>query len=153
MSSVFFTQKINFAPPFPLLLEKWLQEVARRHGRSIKELHYIICDDAFLHELNKRYLGHDSWTDIVTFDHSESKGKIEGDCYISIPRVIENATLWKVPFSQEWHRVILHGLLHLLGYKDDDPKTRKRMRFAENRALDHPILKPLWKVRHLVKNE
>jgi rRNA maturation RNase YbeY len=88
--------------------------------------------------MNQQYLNHDTLTDIITFDYSDSPKAIEGEIYISIPRVKENATKLKVDFETELHRVIIHGVLHLVGYKDKSSTDKKEMRAAEEKYLRLP---------------
>lgn len=112
---------------------KWLEKIAIRESREIGELNYIFCSDDYLLKVNQEYLNHDFFTDIITFDYSESH--IEGDIYISVDRVKENAMSIEVSFKNELHRVLAHGLLHLLGYKDKSEKERKEMRLKEEACL------------------
>lgn len=102
----------------------------------MKELNYIFCSDIFLHEINKTYLGHHTYTDIITFDYSEKNShEIEGEIYISVDRVKENAVTYQKTFHQELHRVIIHGVLHLLGYGDKTGEEQKEMRKKEEACL------------------
>jgi rRNA maturation RNase YbeY len=112
-----------------------LKKVAKKEGYSIVGLNYIFCSDEYLLQINKDFLEHDYYTDIITFDQSEVKGKIEGDIFISIDRVKDNAKTVGSTFTQELHRVLAHGLLHLTGYKDKTPKDAKKMRAKEEEAL------------------
>lgn len=113
----------------------WLKAVAKDEGKVIESLDYIFVSDAFLAKLNKKYLDHDTYTDIITFDYSERKGPIIGEIYISIPRVRENAKKFKQPFDRELRRVVVHGLLHLLGYGDKTPRQSTQMRRKEEACL------------------
>lgn len=99
------------------------------------QINVIFCSDQYLLQLNKGYLKHDYFTDILTFDLSEGAGPLEGDLFISIPRIRENAKLLKVDFSQELHRVIVHGVLHLMGYSDKKSADKARMREKEDAYL------------------
>ena len=104
--------------------------------RPIDSLNIIFCDDAYLLTINRQFLEHDFYTDIITFDLSSSlKDPIQGEIYISIERVKDNAKMLKVPCVKELHRVIFHGLLHLLGYKDKSPKDELEMRCMEETFL------------------
>jgi rRNA maturation RNase YbeY len=103
-------------------------------GKSIGDISYIFCDDEYLLEINKTYLEHDFFTDIITFDYSD-KEKIAGDLFISIDRVRENSLTHNENFEKELHRVIIHGILHLLGLKDKTEKQAKQMRKAEEECL------------------
>ena len=144
MACAFFTEHIDFTFPGPLLLSPWLEQIAQQFGATIVELNYIFCDDAFLHKLNKQYRNHDTFTDVLTFDYGNAKDRITGDCYISIPSVSQNAINYHVSLLQECCRVILHGLLHLLGHRDDQPAAKKAMRAAEDQGLASPLLQKLW---------
>jgi probable rRNA maturation factor len=121
---------------------KWIQAVAKSHKKRIGFLHYIFVSDDFLLELNRRFLKHDTLTDVITFDFNENekdkkiKTLISGEIYISIPRVTENAQIYKVSRTEELHRVMAHGLLHLCGFGDKSPLEIKRMRTEEKNALD-----------------
>lgn len=115
-------------------ITSWIQKVVELHQGSITEINYIFCDDEYLLEINKQYLDHDYYTDIITFDNSVGK-KLESDIFISIDRVGDNAKELSIEFKQELHRVIIHGILHLLGYKDKSPEEEKQMRKLEDEAL------------------
>lgn len=134
---IYFTSELpTFKVKNVRKLKKWLSEVAQREHFSIDELTYIFLDDEALLEMNVSYLNHDTLTDIITFDNSEPETPyIEGDIFISIERVKENATLFNVPFEQELRRVLSHGLLHLCGYKDKTKEEEKLMRQKEEEAL------------------
>lgn len=121
--------------------KRWLHAVARVHHRRISELNYIFCSDPFLLDMNRQYLHHDTFTDIITFDNSDLPGIIEADIYISADRVAENAAKFKVSFREELARVMVHGLLHLCGFGDKSPAEKVEMRKEEERALSlfkHP---------------
>lgn len=113
----------------------WLNKIANRYNYCIVSLNYTFCTDDELLNINMEHLNHDYYTDIITFDLSEQKKNIEGDIYISIDRVRENARLNKVEYYTELKRVIAHGLLHLLGFKDKQINEVKKMRQAEDNAL------------------
>ena len=115
-------------------ITNWIQKVVELHQGSITEINYIFCDDEYLLEINKQYLDHDYYTDIITFDNSIGK-KLESDIFISVDRVGDNAKELSIEFKQELHRVIIHGILHLLGYKDKSPEEEKQMRKLEDEAL------------------
>lgn len=112
-------------------LKKWIKEVVGKEGSTIAELNFIFCDDDYLLEKNKTFLKHDTLTDIITFDYSE-KNTVTGDVYISIERVKENSQNYGVSYENELHRVIIHGVLHLLGYNDKNEKQQKEMREKED---------------------
>ena len=117
-------------------LKNFISKTASRMGRPISALNLIFCSDEYLLNINKEYLHHDYYTDIITFDLSENKkSTITADIYISIERVRENAKQINVPIYKELHRVIFHGLLHLLGYKDKLKKDQISMRKMEDKLL------------------
>jgi rRNA maturation RNase YbeY len=113
---------------------KWLQQIAATEGRKIESLSYVFASDPFVASLNRKYLRHNTFTDILTFDYSDN-GPLTGEVYISIARVRENAKSFGEPFSRELRRVIVHGLLHLLGYDDTTPRLAARMRRKEEACL------------------
>jgi rRNA maturation RNase YbeY len=128
----------NYETSFQLknenLLEYWVDTVVSEEGFSIGEINYIFCDDEYLHKLNVEYLQHDTLTDVISFDNTLGK-LISGDIYISVERVEDNAKDFKVPFLDELHRVMIHGVLHYMGYKDKSEEEKIKMRNAENKAL------------------
>jgi len=131
----FFAQDIPFKLPHPSKTRRWIQEVIQREGHSLNHLNFIFCSDAYLLEMNQQYLNHNTLTDIITFDNSEEEGSIEGDIFISVERVRENAASIGVSFDDELHRVIIHGVLHLLGYPDKSAAEKTRMRKKEDACL------------------
>ena len=112
-------------------LKKWIASAIKKEGRILSSLSYVFCSDAYLLDLNIRHLNHKTLTDIITFDLSSSKKEIEGEIYISLERVKENAGIYKVPYAKELQRVMIHGVLHLCGYKDKKPAELKKMREKE----------------------
>ena len=130
----FLTEDIPFGLKEKLKHKAWLKDAAKAEGFTIGELNYIFCSDAYLLDINQKYLGHDTLTDIVTFDNSEDPKMIEGDIFISIERVRENAIKFDTEDS-ELKRVMVHGLLHLAGYKDKDKAQKELMRNKENEHL------------------
>jgi probable rRNA maturation factor len=131
----FFHQDISFKVAAPIKTRKWLREVIRSENRQLLNLNYIFCSDAYLLSINQQYLNHNTLTDIITFDNKEEQDEIESDIFISIDRVRENADKLKVEFDQELHRVLVHGVLHLCGYKDKTPAQRSAMRKREDAYL------------------
>lgn len=113
----------------------WLEECAISEGKDIGQLVYIFCSDEYLLDINQKYLNHNTYTDIITFDYTE-KGILNGEIYISIERVKENAKLYKVSFKNELLRVLVHGLLHLSGYRDKTKKEQSEMRSKESEKLN-----------------
>ena len=130
----FLTEDITVGLKEKLKHKAWLKDVAKAEGFTIGELNYIFCSDAYLLDINQKYLSHDTLTDIVTFDNSEDPKMIEGDIFISIERVRENAIKFDTKDS-ELKRVMVHGLLHLAGYKDKDKAQKELMRNKENEHL------------------
>jgi probable rRNA maturation factor len=136
MSNVqFFSQNIRFKLKNPRKVSFWIKNVVEKEGALINEINYIFCSDAYLLLLNKGFLNHNTLTDIITFDNSEGSDRIEGEIYISIERVKENATKYDVSFEDELNRVMIHGILHLLGYKDKKPSEKALMRKKEEACL------------------
>jgi rRNA maturation RNase YbeY len=130
----FLSEDITFELKEKLKHKAWLKDAAKAEGFKIGELNYIFCSDAYLLDINQKYLGHDTLTDIVTFDNSEDPKMIEGDIFISIDRVQENALKFDTAES-ELKRVMIHGLLHLAGYKDKDKAQKELMTIKENEHL------------------
>ena len=119
-----------------MALKKFLLSTAKKYKRPIASLNIIFCDDAYLLDINNRFLGHNFYTDIITFDLDPTLvTSIEGEIYISTERVKDNAKAHGVSYVQEMHRVIFHGLLHLLGYKDKLKKDQLTMRSMEDKLL------------------
>ncbi|MEY5046386.1 MAG: rRNA maturation RNase YbeY [Bacteroidota bacterium] len=117
-------------------LKSFLLKTAQKEGRPIASLNIIFCSDDYLLNINKQYLNHDYYTDIITFDLSESKkGPVSAELYISYDRVKDNARQMKATTTKELHRVVFHGLLHLLGYKDKSVKDQMEMRKMEDKLL------------------
>ena len=130
---------VEDAPDFELsdaegLLE-WIERVAKVHEHRIVQLTYIFCSDDYLHRLNVEYLNHDTLTDVITFDNADDADMLEGDIFISVERVRDNAQDLGIPFRDELHRVMIHGVLHLLGYHDKDLLSQTAMRKKENDCL------------------
>lgn len=132
------TQWLTDGVEFPAIdtaaLENWIAEVARRHNRITGPLTYIFCNDEKILEVNKRFLSHDYYTDIITFDYSRGR-MVSGDIFVSLDTVASNASALGVDRGDELHRVIIHGLLHLCGIDDKGPGEREIMESHENDAL------------------
>lgn len=131
----FFNQDISFKVPKPRKTKLWITEVILREKAHLVHINYIFCSDAYLLSMNERYLNHKTLTDIITFDNAEIEGEIEGDIFISIERVIANAQGLKISFSDELHRVMIHGVLHLIGYSDKSIEEKSVMRKKEDAYL------------------
>ena len=112
----------------------WVRRVAAGYGKRVGEVAYIFCDDEKILEVNRQYLNHDYYTDIITFDYCEDD-TISGDLFISLDTVRSNAEAQGTPYDEELHRVIIHGILHLCGINDKGPGERAIMEAAENKAL------------------
>ena len=131
----FFSEEIDFKLPFPQKTSNWIKTICKSDGYDIGDLSYIFCSDDYLLEINKQYLDHDYYTDIITFDNSEEDGKVEADIYVSVDRVRENAAEFGSDFETEMHRVLIHGLLHLIGYNDTSDELKAQMRAKEDECL------------------
>lgn len=116
------------------ILKKWIETIVNNHNKELGDISYIFCSDEQLLEINKEYLNHDYYTDIITFDYSEAE-LVSGDMFISIDRIKDNAKALKVPYQEELHRVIIHGVLHLLGFKDKTESESQKMRQLEDESL------------------
>ena len=116
------------------MLKSWIAKVADSYGLKTGDLAYVFCSDDRILEVNKEFLQHDYYTDIITFDYCEGD-TISGDMYISVDTVRSNSELFSTSFINEMHRVIIHGVLHLCGLKDKAPDDEKKMREAEAKAL------------------
>ncbi len=121
----------------------WVKQIAASYGKTIGEIAYIFCDDEKIIEINRQYLNHDYYTDIITFDYSEGD-KISGDIFISLDTVKSNSETFGTDYYDELSRVIIHGVLHLCGFKDKTEDEEKKMRELENLALS-ALPKPLKK--------
>jgi rRNA maturation RNase YbeY len=114
----------------------WLNSISNNEGKEIESLSFLFVDDEEMLKYNKKYLQHESYTDVITFDSSVDK-KISGDIIISLERVNDNAKFYQVSYNYELQRVMAHGLLHLLGYNDKNKEEKKRIRKKENYYLDN----------------
>ena len=113
----------------------WIKTIINKFSKSrVGEITFVFCSDSYLLEINKKFLSHDYYTDVITFDYSEGDS-VSGDILISIDRVKENSETYKTTFDDELCRVIIHGVLHLLGYKDSSDREKKKMREKEDEAL------------------
>lgn len=135
MAINFFEEDISFFLPQKLSVKKWLKLIAHEEGFKIENLNYIFCSDEFLYEMNLNYLQHATYTDILTFDTSDRTNNLEGDIFISIDRVKDNALKRNQPFEKELLRVICHGLFHLCGYMDKSSHEKRTMRGKEDLAI------------------
>ncbi len=130
----FFKDDVNFKFTNRKKTDIWLRSVVKGYSFSQINLSYIFCSDNALIKINKEFLDHDYYTDVITFDFSSSK-RLVGEIYISIDRVKDNAESLETSFERELSRVMVHGLLHMLGYKDASPKEKQEMREVEDKYL------------------
>lgn len=131
----FFEEDISFNLEHSSQLTEWLTKIVIEENQTLKEVNYIFCSDDYLYQMNVDYLDHDTYTDIITFDNSEEEGQIEGDIFISIDRIKENSLALANSFQNELHRVMAHGLLHLLAYNDKTEEEKAMMRKKEDSCL------------------
>ncbi|RED94135.1 rRNA maturation RNase YbeY [Marinoscillum furvescens] len=131
----FFQEDCEYAPASPEALIQWLHQIAADHQYLIEDLNYIFCSDEYLLGVNRQFLDHDYYTDIITFDNSLEAGQIISDIFISIDRVKDNAQDLGISEQSELHRVMAHGLLHLLGYQDKTDDQKIIMRQKEDTCL------------------
>jgi rRNA maturation RNase YbeY len=117
-------------------IKSLIQEIFKQENYRLKKMVYVFCSDEYLLQLNKQHLNHDYFTDTLTFQLSPAEQPVEGEIYISIDRIEENAKLYKVPYENELLRVIIHSALHLCGYKDDSKKLKHQMHQKENFYID-----------------
>lgn len=134
MAIYFSNNDIVFSLKSKTKLKLWITAAVKKEKLGIGNLNYIFTSDASLLKINIEYLKHNTYTDIITFNYNEDK-KISGDIFISIDRVKENADKFNVDFMEELHRVMIHGVLHLCGYKDKTKKDSELMRKKENQSL------------------
>ena len=135
MAILFFTEGIHFAIPHPRKTASWIKNSIKKEKRKLSGLIFIFCSDEYLLGLNIQYLHHKTLTDIITFDFSEGQKAINGEIYISIDRVKENALKYKKSVDEELHRVIIHGVLHLIGYSDKAKRHKSEMQEKEEAYL------------------
>lgn len=130
----FHSEDISFTLPDKALYRRWIAETAASYGKTVSQIAFVFCSDAYLLEINKQYLQHDYFTDIITFDYSEGD-IIAGDIFISVDRVLDNACENNVDNKTEMQRVVIHGILHLCGLKDKTKSDAQNMRKSEEIAL------------------
>jgi rRNA maturation RNase YbeY len=142
MELTFHSEEIDFELNNAAKIEEWLKKVIKNENWILAELAYVFCSDAYLYQMNIDHLQHDTYTDVITFQYNEEF--VEGDIFISVERTTENAKTFGVASSHELHRVMVHGLLHLMGYKDKAPADKTLMTEKENEYLE--LLKPILAV-------
>ena len=131
----FSTLDVEMPPIDPQRTKAWIQAVAQQHGKTIGELYYYFCSDDKLLEINQQRLGHDFYTDIVTFPLTDCETALSSEFCISIERIAENAMTFGRSYESELHRVIIHGVLHLIGFDDHCDEDEKEMRAQEEECL------------------
>lgn len=130
----FYNEDVDFKLKNKLILKRWIKQVIDGYGFKTGELSYIFCSDDKILEVNRQFLQHDYYTDVITFDYDED-GVVSGDMFISVDTVRTNAEQYAPSFEREMQRVVIHGVLHLCGLKDKQPDDEKKMRAAEEKAL------------------
>ena len=131
----FLTEDIDFPSINTDLIKNWISKVIKDHDYNVGSISIIFCSDDFILKTNREYLSHDYYTDIITFDYCENRN-ISGDLLISLDTVKSNSEEYKTDFFNELHRVIIHGILHLIGFDDKTPELRENIREEENKALE-----------------
>lgn len=131
----YFSQKPRFKLKNPNKTSAWIRKVIKKEGKSLQSLNYVFCTDEYLREMNIQFLKHKTYTDIITFNYNPSEAEIEGEIYISIDRVRDNADTFQTDFQTELNRVIIHGVLHLLGFNDKTKAEKTAMREKEDACL------------------
>ena len=131
---IFQTQDIALVVKEKNKIRLWIVNAIQNEGKKTGDITYIFCSDEYLLELNKQYLQHDDYTDVITFDYTEGE-RVSGDIFISYERILDNANSLQTTPEDELHRVMIHGVMHLCGYKDKQPKDRAKMTEKENQYL------------------
>lgn len=131
----FFTEDINFTLRQKIKLRNWIRTTIEHNQQRLEVINYIFTSDNYLLTINKEYLDHDTFTDVITFNQSTNPKLLEADIYISIERIKKNAKKFNLPISDELHRVMIHGVLHLLGFTDKEDSEKAVMRKKENHYL------------------
>ena len=143
MSVKFFTEGVSSPKIKRRIISAWIKEVVSLENKILGNINYVFCSDTYLLEVNRKYLNHDYFTDIITFDYVDNKS-ISGDIFISIDRVAENSNKYNVSVSDELKRVLVHGVLHLLGFKDKTARQKNEMAKKEDEYLS------LFKEKYLI---
>ena len=129
-----FNSETSFTLKNQKKLVKWISDVISSEGFQVGEINYIFCNDSYLNKVNQEFLNHDTFTDIISFDYTLGK-EVGGDIFISIERVLENAEKFNEVFENELYRVMIHGILHFMGYKDKTKKEKTLMRTKEDEKI------------------
>lgn len=146
---LFFSEGVDFQIKQKKIVKSWIMSIVESESFHVKQIVFVFCRDSYLLEVNKKFLSHDYYTDVITFEYSSPLAKtlIESDIYISLDRVLDNGNVFGLGFTEELYRVMSHGVLHLLGYKDKDEKDLKKMRNKET------AYKPLFHVKQTYKRK
>ncbi|MGQ1947367.1 rRNA maturation RNase YbeY [Geofilum sp. OHC36d9] len=131
MSLTIFNEDVDLPSLQVNILEDWFNEATSSNGLKLGDISVIFCSDSYLLNINQKYLNHDYYTDIITFNYSR-RNVLSGDLFISLEMVVNNAAKFSIPFDEELHRVMIHGLLHLIGFDDHTEDDIAEMRFQEN---------------------
>lgn len=131
----FFTESVTYNLKHKTKVRNWIKATIEKEGYALQELNFIFCSDDYLLSINQQYLNHDTYTDIITFDNSDEQGQIVSDIFISIDRIKENAKEYKKTTFDELCRIMIHGTLHLLGYKDKSKADKTLMTQKEDEYL------------------
>lgn len=134
MSIFFSNADVDFTLPDVDRINNWISVIVKNHGKSVGKINYLFCSDEYIYDANVRFLNHDTYTDIITFDYVEGV-LLSGDILISVDRVGDNASKFSTSFERELRRVIIHGVLHLIGFKDKSEKDASVMRQKEEESL------------------
>jgi probable rRNA maturation factor len=145
MAIAFHSENIQFNLKNKKAIRQWLAYIVKKQNKIAKNVYYIFCDNIYLYELNILYLNHKTFTDIITFDYSENDF-LSADIFISIDQVKENARKYEINFEEELKRVMIHGMLHVVGFDDKTKAQKLQIRKAENKALQ------IWKQKFHVKH-
>lgn len=136
MAIIYQNEDVKFPSIKRRIVSQWIKDVALTYNKKVRDISYIFCSDEKILEINKQYLNHDYYTDIITFDYSEGD-YISGDIFISLDTVKTNSEKFSTNYAEEIYRVIIHGVLHLCGINDKGPGEREYMTACENKALEH----------------
>ena len=144
----FYTEGCNYNLPKRLAMRRWIEEVVRREGYRAGEINYIFCSSEYHRQMNRDFLGHDYFTDVITFDYSDRKGTkiVAGDVFIDVDTVADNARIYGTTKTNEMHRIIAHGVLHLCGQKDKTERAEKQMHRKEDKYLK--LLKEQFQIQN-----
>ncbi len=131
----FFYEEVSF-DLIEETISNWLNTVVETEDKVLRSIRFIFCKDAYLHQINVDYLNHDTLTDVITFPYATEEAVVDGEIFISVERIAENAKTFKITFEQELNRVMVHGVLHLCGYDDKGKKAKEKMTEKEDYYLN-----------------